>query len=301
MKAMLTTPLSTLLHVPSAGQCIGIRFCGKLSPSLPLSRGPITRCVCTLVAHNLPQVTEGPTSHLVEQEFAELNITHVSGQVGGIRTRQHVNPLKAHLMVPVSPPKWEDIFPDPSMPIMVDIGCGSGRFLMMLAKRNAKSCNYLGLEIRHQLVSRAKLWTNELKLKNLHFMVANATVSFGLLLSTYPGPLRYVTILCPDPHFKVRHHKRRIVQRQLVDTIVNALVPGGQVFLQSDVKEVAEDMKRQFDTKVGVSLIDELKANPSIHDDEGWLLENPLGIRTEREIHAIMTGGKMYRNLYTRL
>lgn len=38
---------------------------------------------------------------------------------------------------------------------------------------------------------------------------------------------------CPDPHFKKRHHKRRVVQKPLVGDIVDALMPGGQVYIQS--------------------------------------------------------------------
>lgn len=71
--------------------------------------------------------------------------------------------------------------------------------------------------------------------------------------------------------------------------------------MQSDVKEVAKDMRHQFDTKVGISLVSDLQANPSTHDEEGWLLENPMGLRSEREIHAVSTGGQMFRNLYTKL
>jgi len=33
-------------------------------------------------------------------------------------------------------------------------------------------------------------------------------------------------------------------------------------------------------------------------DSEGWLLSNPMGIRTEREIHAEFEGAKIYRRLY---
>lgn len=151
-----------------------------------------------------------------------------------------------------------------------------------------------------QLVCRAKRWAEELELKNLGFIVANATVSFESILSNYPGPLTCVTILCPDPQFKTRHHKRRIVQKSLVDALVKALAPGGKVFVQSDVKEVAVDMKRQFDSE-GVSLICEVQLKPSAHDDNGWLLENPLGVQSEREIHALSSGRKMYRLLYRRL
>lgn len=42
----------------------------------------------------------------------------------------------------------------------------------------------------------------------------------------------------PDPHWKTRYRKRRIVQPQLVQAIADMLSPDGQVFLQSDVQEV---------------------------------------------------------------
>lgn len=34
---------------------------------------------------------------------------------------------------------------------------------------------------------------------------------------------------CPDPHFKKKYHKRRVVQKHLVESIVDCLMPGGQV------------------------------------------------------------------------
>ena len=42
----------------------------------------------------------------------------------------------------------------------------------------------------------------------------------------------------PDPHWKLRNRKKRIVQPQLVKAVANLLAPQGQVFLQSDVQEV---------------------------------------------------------------
>ena len=35
---------------------------------------------------------------------------------------------------------------------------------------------------------------------------------------------------CPDPHFKKKHHKRRVLQKPLVGAIVDNLSPGGQVY-----------------------------------------------------------------------
>lgn len=70
-----------------------------------------------------------------------------------------------------------------------------------------------------------------------------------------------------------------------------------QVFIQSDVIEMALDMRNQFDEVETLKHIEVL--NPSmLCDSEGWLLGNPMGIRTEREIHAEHEGAKIYRRLY---
>ncbi|KAJ7950644.1 tRNA (Guanine-N(7)-)-methyltransferase [Quillaja saponaria] len=238
------------------------------------------------------------SSDLVASEYAELNLSHKFYEdLGHVRIRQHVNPLSSSFSVPAQVPDWYQVFRDPTLPLMVDIGCGSGRFLIWLAKRNPEVRNYLGLEIRQKLVKRAELWVREIPLDNIHFLFANATVSFKQLVISYPGPLMLVSILCPDPHFKKRHHKRRIVQKSLVDSIVDTLMPEGQVLIQSDVLEVAVDMRSQFDEMELLKHIDAYDKT-LLCDSEGWLLSNPMGIRTEREVHAESDGAKIYRRMY---
>ncbi|RID41861.1 hypothetical protein BRARA_J01788 [Brassica rapa] len=234
------------------------------------------------------------STDLVDLEYAELNLKYkISEEVGHVRIRQHVNPLSSSFSTPAPVPAWEEVYKDPSLPLMVDIGSGSGRFLLWLAKKNAESGNYLGLEIRQILVKRANFWVNELGLSNAHFIFANAMVSFDQLISSYPGPLEFVSILCPDPHFKKRHHKRRVVQKPLVDSILQNLKPGGKIFVQSDVLDVAQDMRDQLDEEAKV-----LEHVDTVDTEEGWLRENPMGIRTEREIHAELEGARIYRRLY---
>ncbi|KAI0488535.1 hypothetical protein KFK09_028371 [Dendrobium nobile] len=171
------------------------------------------------------------SSDIVEREYADLNLKELygAGQIGHVRIRQHVNPLGSSFSVPVEVPDWDDVFNNSKLPLMVDIGSGSGRLLIWLAKRFPESRNYLGLEIRHKLIQRCQFWSKEISLRNIHFLSCNATISFERLVSSYPGPLVFVTILCPDPHFKKRHHKRRVLQKPLVDSILNNLITGGQV------------------------------------------------------------------------
>ncbi|XP_010907093.1 uncharacterized protein [Elaeis guineensis] len=231
---------------------------------------------------------------VVDLEYADLNLRDLygAGHLGHVRIRQHVNPLSSGFSAPVQVPDWQAVFQDSTLPLMVDIGCGSGRFLIWLAKNSPEPRNYLGLEIRQKLVRRSDFWVND------YFMFANASVSFEQLVSSYPGPLTLVSILCPDPHFKKRHHKRRVMQKPLVDSISKNLCTEGQVFLQSDVLEVALDMRNQFDVcSDEFEHIDTIDPN-FLCDTQGWLLHNPMGIRTEREIHAELEGAKIFRRMY---
>jgi tRNA G46 methylase TrmB len=119
--------------------------------------------------------------------------------------------------------------------------------------------NMLGLEIRDPVIERANAWAERLQLhKQVLFLSANATISVETILNTpsssppYPGLIDLVTIQFPDPHFKKKHKKRRTVQPNLILTLANIMKPGrGRVFLQSDVLEVAEDMRNQFERHGG--------------------------------------------------
>ncbi|XP_015065563.1 uncharacterized protein LOC107010796 [Solanum pennellii] len=276
-----------------------------VTPSIfPRLRGYCTwvSAVSSSVAEKDEHLSRHASPGIVAKEYADLNLPEkFSEDVGNLRIRQHVNPLRRGLMIPAEAPNWKEVFEDATLPLMVDIGSGSGRFLMWLAKRNSSSMNYLGLEIRPRLVARAEYWINELCLKNVHFISTNAMVSFQRLVSTYPGPLMLVSILCPDPHFKKKHHKRRVLQKPLVDSIVNDLAHGGQVFIQSDVLEVALDMRNYFDAVPDILVhIDSVDPNLPC-DGDGWVLNNPMGIRTEREIHAEYEGCKIYRRVYKKV
>lgn len=71
-----------------------------------------------------------------------------------------------------------------------------------------------------------------------------------------------------------------------------------QVFIQSDVLEVGLDMRNHFDVESAKLPHIDYTDSGIICDDEGWLLSNPMGIRTEREIHAEFEGAKIYRRMY---
>ena len=129
-------------------------------------------------------------------------LSRAAAQVGGVRVRQHVNPLSSRNMALVPPP-WRELFTDATLPLVLDLGCGSGRFLLSLGERDAaRARNYLGIEIREPLVTRANTWAEKKGWGGyIHFGATNANVNAQGWLDAYPGPLVQVSILHPDPHW----------------------------------------------------------------------------------------------------
>ena len=64
------------------------------------------------------------------------------------RLRQHVNPFRPTLQQLPDPVDWASIYDDPHKPLVVDIGCATGRWLLLLARDSGLDCNWLGLDIR---------------------------------------------------------------------------------------------------------------------------------------------------------
>ena len=206
--------------------------------------------------------------------------------------RQHVNPLSRVHLQPRTLPAAEALFADPALPLHLDIGSARGRFLQAMAELHPWR-NHLGLEIRQPLVEAAEADRRAAGLTNLHFLFANVNVSLPPWLAALPpGRLQLVTLQFPDPWFKKRHHKRRVLQPGLLHALAAALPEGGELFLQSDVLDVIEPQ---------VELVEASGAFVRPADDgRPWRADNPLPVPTERERHVIEQGLPVYRVLYRR-
>ena len=207
-----------------------------------------------------------------------------------IRIRQHVNPLERKFQQPIPIPVWQEVYADCDRPIHLDIGCARGKFLLDMAQQYPET-NFLGIEIRKPLVEYANQAKNELNLTNLHYLFGNINSSAKSLLSSLPqNCLKTISVQFPDPWFKKKHHKRRVIQPELVEILVDYLAENGRVFLQSDIEEVAIEMRDRF--RSDERLID--YANPT------WLDTNPLAVPTERELYVLKQNLPVYRALFTK-
>ena len=204
--------------------------------------------------------------------------------MGRVRVHQHVNPLAPYFRRSPEPVDLSAVFADPSRPLHLDIGCARGRFLLQMADVQPE-WNYLGVEIREALVTEGNRLAAEANLTNLHYAFCNAMIWLERLIEGVPpGRLQTVTIQFPDPWFKKKHAKRRMVNQEMVAAIARNLAPKGRVFLQTDIEFLAEEM---FDLFKAAGSYQELGTR-----------ENPYPVKTEREKAVEDKGLPVFRTVF---
>ena len=206
--------------------------------------------------------------------------------------RQHVNPLSRSFQLPLRLPPPNDLFAHPEHPIHLDIGCARGRCILGLADRHP-DWNHIGVEIRRPLVIPADREALESPHGNVRVLFCNANISLEGWMETLPKDrLQRVSIQFPDPWFKRRHRKRRVLQPGLLMAIASALQPGKDFFIQSDVREVIDPM-------VALTELSDCFDRPEA-DETPWRSTNPLSVPTERERYVMDQQLPVYRVLFRR-
>lgn len=204
-----------------------------------------------------------------------------------VRVHQHVNPLAPFYVFEPQPIELDKIFARPAQPLHLDVGCARGRFILKMAQVE-KERNFLGVEIREPLVREANRLAAENNLSNLHYEFCNAMLALDKLLAKIPdGVLQRVTIQFPDPWFKKKHAKRRMVNAELVAAVVAKLADGGEIFVQTDIEFLAEEMFALFRERA------ELKEIPTD--------ENPFPVKTEREAAVEEKNLPVYRTIFEKI
>ena len=178
----------------------------------------------------------------------------------------------------ILPVDWSKVFGREAR-MGLEIGFNRGRFLKGLAELYSDR-NFVGIEIQRRFCWRlANQLGSSDQVRNLRILWADAKLVTPAL---FPEPtFDDIYITFPDPWWKRRHAKRRLVDTRFAQELARILKPERLVWVKSDVPAISEEISEALAST-------QLFTEPTSFDVE----ELPL---THRETKCIGQGLPIYR------
>ena len=129
--------------------------------------------------------------------------------------------------------------------VWLEIGFGGGEHLAEQAARHPEVL-VLGAEPFVNGAASALRHIDERDLSNVRLHQGDAR---DLLAVLPDASVERLFILFPDPWQKARHHKRRLIQPEAVDSFVRVLKPGGRLRFATDWADYAEWALERFNAE----------------------------------------------------
>jgi tRNA (guanine-N7-)-methyltransferase len=199
------------------------------------------------------------------------------------KIRQHVNPLGEQFMHVRARPAERPPHLAPDCRVEVELGCADAEFSFQLA---ALHPDWLvaGLEIREPCLARNRVRAREEGLANLVFAYTNLNVDLDRVFP--PRSVDRFHLLFPDPWFKERHHKRRVIEPALADTIAEQLRPGGELHAASDVYDVGLEI---------LAVLEDCPRLVNLAGEWSFWRDNPFEAASRREQTTLARGQRVWR------
>lgn len=119
-------------------------------------------------------------------------------------------------------------------PLEVEVGSGKGLFLQNASQANPEH-DFLGVEVAYKY---ARFIAARLAKRSIPNAVAVHGDGLRLFREMLPeASVAAVHVYFPDPWWKARHHKRRVMTEAFLADIVRTLKPDGRLHFWTDVKE----------------------------------------------------------------
>jgi tRNA (guanine-N7-)-methyltransferase len=178
------------------------------------------------------------------------------------------------------PLNWLEVFGRDS-PLVLDLGCGNGRYLIGSAVWRP-GLDHLGIDVLPVVIRYATRRANQRGLQNIRFAVIDAKQ----FLERYIRPQTVAEIHCyhPQPHYDPARVSERLMTPEFLTLVHRSLASGGLFFLQTDNPGYWTYLRRI----VPVFFDFEEKSSP-------WP-DAPKG-RTRREIIAMRRGLPVFRGV----
>lgn len=174
-----------------------------------------------------------------------------------------------------------DLFKHPAA-VIIEVGSGKGMFLVAAAEDDPGR-NYLGIEIagKYARYTASRLAKGELL--NARVIAGDALTVFRKL----PGDsIAEVHVYFPDPWWKKRHRKRRVLNERFLVDVQRVLMPGGVLHFWTDVKEYFDATLELIAEVTSLAGPTDVAERPSQHD---------LDYHTNFERRTRKSGRAVYR------
>ncbi|WCJ33486.1 tRNA (guanine-N-7) methyltransferase [Euphorbia peplus] len=226
------------------------------------------------------------------------------------RARAHSNPLSdSHFPVPISPCHVDYCLHFPQdFPLssevnnskkiqFADVGCGFGGLLISLSTLFPDTL-MIGMELRDKVSEYVKERILGLRVANPG-QYQNVSVVRTNSMKYIPnyfgkGELSKMFFLFPDPHFKEKNHRRRVISPHLLDEYAYVLEVGGIIYTITDVEELGEWMRQCLEKHPLFEALteEELGADPVI---------KLLSTATEEGQKVARNDGQTFQAVYRRI
>jgi tRNA (guanine-N7-)-methyltransferase len=178
----------------------------------------------------------------------------------------------------------------PGCPTEVELGCADAKFSFELARAHPERF-YVGLDIREKVIEDNREIARAEGLRNLAFAYVNLGVDLDRVFGI--AEVDRFHVLFPDPWFKSRHHKRRVIDARLCEVMRAQLRPGGELHVATDVFEIALEAMAELEHPD----VAQLGFRNALEPWSFWR-GNPFDASSRREDTTLARGQRVWRMRY---
>ena len=166
-------------------------------------------------------------------------------------------------------------------PLVVDIGVGTGDSTLHHARQHPQN-NYLAIEVHRPGIGHLLNEIEKNQLNNIRIINHDVIPVLDLLLPD--SSISQVFIFFPDPWPKKRHHKRRLINPELLDILKKKLARHGRLHIATDWQDYAEHIAILCDKDVDLY---NLSGSKACAPRPNWRTETRYEKRGQRLQHSV--------------
>ncbi|MEQ1830236.1 MAG: tRNA (guanosine(46)-N7)-methyltransferase TrmB [Pirellula sp.] len=175
------------------------------------------------------------------------------------------------------------------IPVELEIGSGKGLFLTNAAKEN-QAHRFVGLELATKYALECQARIDKLGIPNAKFYACDAVEVMEH--DVLDNSIQAIHVYFPDPWWKSRHKKRRVLSEKTLRNIERCLVPEGELHFWTDVLDYYESTLELIEQITHLSGPYFVSEPPAVHD---------MDYRTHFERRTRRHGLPVYRARFTRV